>query len=288
LNNALKIGKSLNSRGKRSVLSKKVLNDIPGMDNLFREADFHIERHNNLPTPNINQGVQDKDDEEEDQVMGSDGDSNEKQHCDDHRSDSHDGSSDNEVDGDNRAMSTKDNKRKDFDDEEDSDREENVKEFDVSQPDEDQYVKQKSGMDNRGVRTHDNTTVKVMDLSSMPKNCCINDLWTKQNSHENINRAVNILADRYARKQKSASREHYSSVKDLIFRYMCTYGVCFLHAEEKEAVTAKEMPNKYEATTNKPPIVAVAIIDMYHEIECGEGRKGKNPILEWLYCFIQR
>jgi hypothetical protein len=99
----------------------------------------------------------------------------------------------------------------------------------------------------------------MIDWSTLSYRLTIPGLWVRQNSYTTIHSVVN-----------NTNHENYSSVKDLLFRYICYYGVCVLYAEDKEAVPNDNML-KGQASHQLPIVSVAALVDMCHEIDYTAG-----------------
>jgi hypothetical protein len=257
LYNSLKIGDIVRAQGNRSTLCSNIILNIPGMNDLLREAESAIV-HNKDSMTSDDVETQQHDD---DAVSGDRGGGQE----DDHNVATHQDGEDNAVSGDKGGSQNDDNNVATHQDGED-----NAVSGDKggSQDTDNNVATHQDGDDNAvsgdkgGIQEY---LMTVVDWRDCPGTLSVTDLWVKENSHDLIHRVLNIFSDRYMRKQKGVSKEHYSSVKDLLFRYICDYGVGIFLAK-REIIEEEDIFNKAEDQSDYP-IVAAVIADYCHEIE---------------------
>lgn len=91
------------------------------------------------------------------------------------------------------------------------------------------------------------STRNLMHWKDIGYKLSVADLWTRGNACTDIHCAINLLSDKYIiTKNKTVIGDNYKSVKDILFRYMCDYGIFVLY--------------------NGDSISAVAVVDTFHEI----------------------
>lgn len=285
LYNSLKIGKSLTTNGKLSTLSGRVIQEIPGIDLLLRQADSHIERVNREKSSQ-NSNI-------------CDGSEQENEHSSDNNKDQRNDDEGNEHRGVESSQYEDDHSNKNDHEEDHSDTESSIgsKSRSPGSKDSAEYEQEAVTSTLIGKKRMPNTgsATTMIEWSALSRPLTIPDLWNRQNSGTQIHRIINILSERYVRRQKNADRENYSSVKDLLFRYICDYGVCVLLSEDKEAVPTDHMPKG--ESSHKLPILSVAIVDMCHEVDYTGDRKKSHYALvvllhsgvnKYLYKLLQR
>ena len=285
LYNSLKVGEVLKAQGNRSTLCSKCVLHIPGMNMLLSEADSHI-AHNKDSTAS---------DEEETQHNGDDaasGDNAGSQEDNNHAATQQDGAD--AASGDNGGSQEDNNPpatQQDGADAASGDKGRREEDGD-NQATQQSHDGDMDGMNLEGDNSdsasgsvahqqhHDpkgndgEIGLTVVDWRDYPGTLSVSDLWVKENSNALIHRVINIFSDRYMRKQKGVSKEHYSSVKDLLFRYICDYGVA-VYLARKEIVEEEDIFNKHEDSCDNP-IVAAVIVDNCHEVDFSDKGSKKS------------